>query len=108
MKKLFGFVLIAVVGYWLYRRYLENKRDPLREHLREQEQLRRLGYEKADVTMREQIPIMSVGETPLSGIAQTIFNLFGGQTAAKDTQLQPKGLYHNPYDSIITRDSFAV
>jgi len=101
MKKLLGFALIITVAVFLYRRFVNAQRDPLREHLQEQEALKEIGNAKRDVSLAAEVPFASWGKTPFGGTPLTPWNNEFQQTPQK-LQLYPKGTWDNPNDYLLT------
>jgi hypothetical protein len=101
MKKLLGFALLVTVAVFLYKRFVNAQRDPLREHLAEQEALKQIGDIKRDISLGAEVPFASWGKTPYGGINLTPFNTDFVQSP-QDLQLFPKGIHDNPNDYILT------
>jgi hypothetical protein len=101
MKKLLGFALVVTVAVFLYRRFVNAQRDPLREHLAEQEALKEIGDAKRSVSLAAEVPFSSWGKTPWGGQNLNPFNTDFVQSP-QDLQLFPKGTWDNPNDYVVS------
>lgn len=97
MKNLIRLSLLVAIGWWLFKTFSNWQPNNIQQDYREREDNQRRGDLKHDVFLRNEIPILAVGETPYSGVTLSPLNP-GPHQAPKKLQLQAKGMYANPYD----------
>jgi hypothetical protein len=101
MKDLIRLTLLAAIGYWLFKAFANWQPNNITQDYAEREANQERGDLKHDVFLRNEMPIMAVGETPYAGINFSPLTP-GPQQAPNKLQLQPKGLYPHPYDPTYT------
>lgn len=97
MKNILRLTLLAAIAWWLFKTFSNWQPNNIQQDYKEREDNQQRGDLKHDVFLRNEMPILSVGETPYSGINFSPLNP-GPQQMPKKLQLQAKGMYENPYD----------
>jgi hypothetical protein len=105
MKRLLGYVLLAAVGYYLWKNHFKDlllPSDTVKDTLAEVKAKNEIGDSKRAVSLAHQVPTATYGDTPYAGIPLTAL---GDEILSqpKDLQLLPKGgtTSTNPFDRYI-------
>jgi hypothetical protein len=105
MKRLIGYAILAVIGYYLWRNHFKRlfqPKDQVKEILEEVQTKNEIGDNKRAVYLANQIPTSTIGDTPYAGTPLTAFTA-DILRQPKDLQLLPKGgnTSKNPFDRVV-------
>ena len=106
MKKLLGFLLLGLVGYYLWKNHfarLFQPKDNVTEVLEEVRLKNEIGDNKRGVFLANQMPWASIGDTPYAGIPLTAMSDLQ-VSVPKSLVLLPKGgnTTSNPFDRVLS------
>jgi len=102
MKRLVGFAIFAVIGWYIWKNWISQfgDNDPSKQAVKEVEAKNEIGDNKRAVQLANAVPVATFGDGGFAGIPLTIF------TAPILKQKKPLTLLHkgptsNPFDRAI-------
>ena len=105
LKQLLGFLLLGVVGYYLWKNHfaaLFQPKDNVTEALEEVRLKNEIGDNKRGVFLANQIPFATVGDTPYAGTPLTVMNDWQVSEPKRLVLLPKSGnTTSNPFDRVL-------